>query len=84
MAVANHTCPPTIVGSVINGELQAEERVNLKMFHKLSEIDSTLSSPININVVKAEPLKLPTLVWRNYEKIPKKMKLTNSGHTCTV
>lgn len=39
-------------------------------------------SPVDINVINTEQIKLPELKWINYEKIPENMPLENSGETC--
>lgn len=38
-------------------------------------------SPIDLNLVNCIPISLPKLEWVNFDAIPKKTKLTNSGHT---
>lgn len=41
-------------------------------------------SPIDINVINTEQIKLPELNWMNYGKMPQSMELENSGETCML
>jgi len=39
-------------------------------------------SPIDINIAKAIPVNIsPHLTWMNFDLAPKKMKVTNTGHS---
>lgn len=49
---------------------------------KINIFRQCCKSPIDINVLNAKQIILPGLEWRNYEKIPQKMQLENSGETC--
>ncbi|XP_065073518.1 carbonic anhydrase 1-like [Ochlerotatus camptorhynchus] len=43
--------------------------------------ESSLPAPIDININFAEKITLPELLWHNYEKLPNKIKLSNTGET---
>lgn len=55
---------------------------NVEFVQELVELDGEFPAPIDIDVTNTKKIDLPLLKWHNYEKIPKKMKLTNSGETC--
>lgn len=57
------------------------EKENLQFVQELAEIDGPFESPININFRDLTKLELPPLVWNRSDTVPKKMKLTNTGHT---
>lgn len=57
---------------------------NVLFVQELVELDGIFPAPIDINVSYTTTIDLPLLKWHNYEKMPKKMKLTNSGETCTI
>lgn len=40
-----------------------------------------LESPIDLHLPKATAIELPPLEWHHMEVEPKRVKLTNSGHT---
>jgi hypothetical protein len=48
---------------------------------ELASIDDKLSSPINLNISKMKVIELNPVEWFNYTSIPRKIKLTNTGHT---
>lgn len=52
---------------------------NVQYVHKTGETDGKHASPIDIDVTGSTPIDLPLLRWHNYECVPKKMRLTNSG-----
>ncbi|XP_058829536.1 carbonic anhydrase 1-like [Topomyia yanbarensis] len=47
----------------------------------IADEEAVLPSPIDINVNNTEQLELPALEWQNYELLPVKIKLTNTGDT---
>lgn len=57
---------------------------NLLFVHERQELDGDKQSPINIDVTDSMQIDLPLLRWVNYEQLPKKIKLTNSGETCNI
>lgn len=42
----------------------------------------TYESPIDINLSNMTRIELPKLKWHHVDLMPKKMKVTNTGHTC--
>lgn len=48
---------------------------------KLVHTEGIFESPIDLNIAKMEEIELPLLEWVNFEIPPKKMKVTNTGHT---
>ncbi|ENN78979.1 hypothetical protein YQE_04563, partial [Dendroctonus ponderosae] len=55
---------------------------NLKNVCEVLESEELHESPIDINISKVIPVDLaPPLSWVNYDSPPKKMKITNTGHT---
>lgn len=54
---------------------------NVLYVHQLGETDSEFAAPIDIDVVAATAIDLPLLEWHNYEVMPRKMRLTNTGKT---
>lgn len=40
------------------------------------------NSPVDIDVINTKQISLPELKWINYDRIPEKMSLENSGETC--
>ncbi|CAG9864188.1 unnamed protein product [Phyllotreta striolata] len=50
-------------------------------FRKLPAMQGCFDSPIDIDLSYTIPLELPDLVWVNFDVLPKKTKLTNTGHT---
>lgn len=57
------------------------EKENLQFIQELAEVDGPFESPININFLDLTKLELPPLNWNRSDAVPKKMKLTNTGHT---
>lgn len=57
----------------------SEEMVRL--IQQLAHTDGKLGSPINLNISEMKVVKLNPLQWFNYNVMPKKLKLTNTGHT---
>lgn len=55
---------------------------NVKYVAEQHELSNGNSAPIDINVSATVKIDLPLLRWTNYEIMPKKMKLTNTGDTC--
>ncbi|XP_055544332.1 carbonic anhydrase 1-like [Wyeomyia smithii] len=47
----------------------------------LAQEEAVLPAPIDININRCEQLELPALIWHNYEQLPTKIKLTNTGET---
>ncbi|XP_058462939.1 carbonic anhydrase 1-like [Malaya genurostris] len=47
----------------------------------LAAEEAILPSPIDLNINSTEQLELPPLEWSNYELVPTKIKLTNTGDT---
>lgn len=45
------------------------------------DTEGHFESPVDINLSNAVPIELPLLKWHHHELPPKKMKLTNTGHT---
>lgn len=76
---------PTVCPKVKSDELLSEfEDAYVEGFEALrkgKESDSSLPSPINLNVSDAIKVRLPNLKWHKYDVIPRKMKVTNSGRT---
>ncbi|CAG2062558.1 unnamed protein product, partial [Timema podura] len=60
-----------------------DEAVRQRIQHvqALSETDGQHLSPINLTMDVMRIVELPVLNWHNYELVPKRMKLTNTGHT---
>lgn len=54
---------------------------NVMYVHELGVKDSVFPAPIDIDVAASTPIDLPLLEWHEYDTIPKKMRLTNSGRT---
>lgn len=70
-----------------NEETDTEEKKELtleELLIELRENEHNLESPINLNITKMRMIELPDLAWQNYEIPPKKIKLTNSGHTSNI
>lgn len=61
-----------------------ELSANIKMIQDLASVEGLLPSPIDINVTKTSTVIIDPLVWTNYEKLPKKMKITNTGQTLVL
>mgnify|MGYP002715794743 CR=1 FL=1 len=57
------------------------ETENVQFVQELAEVDGPFESPININFKDLIKLELPSLVWNQCDASPKKMKITNTGHT---
>lgn len=57
---------------------------NVAFVHEIGEAQGNLSAPIDIDVSSSTRIDLPLLQWHHYEKMPKKMLLTNSGRTCKL
>lgn len=55
---------------------------NIMYVKHLIDTEGICESPIDINVANSNVINLPMIQWRNYEKMPKKIKLTNTGETC--
>ncbi|XP_033215271.1 carbonic anhydrase 2-like [Belonocnema kinseyi] len=59
-----------------------EQRVGQARFiQKLVHEEGDLSSPIDLNISNMTVAELNPLLWCNYDIPPKKLKLTNTGHT---
>lgn len=56
----------------------------IEQIHENYEIEHLPESPINIDVTKSTKKQLPSLIWNNFDKKPKKMKITNSGQTVII
>lgn len=65
---------------IVNGDLVN----NAKYVAEQNELSGDLPAPIDINVTGAVKIDLPLLRWKNYEIMPKKMKITNTGETCKL
>lgn len=61
--------------------MSQETIINLEQIQKNHEIEELPESPINIDVTKSTKKILPPLIWNNFDKIPIKVKITNSGQT---
>lgn len=61
--------------------MSQETIINLEQIQKNHEIEELPESPINIDVTKSIKKILPPLIWNNFDKIPIKVKITNSGQT---
>ncbi|CAH0559003.1 unnamed protein product [Brassicogethes aeneus] len=48
---------------------------------RLANTESIPLSPIDINIVSTVQIETPNLEWVNFDVQPRKMKITNSGHT---
>lgn len=57
------------------------EKENVQLVQELAEVDGPFESPINLNFRDLIKLELPSLTWNKPDSIPKKMKITNTGHT---
>lgn len=57
---------------------------NVMLIKELVESEPYKRSPIDLNITKTKVLPLPQLCFCNYEIMPKKMKLTNSGTTAIL
>ncbi|XP_070172067.1 carbonic anhydrase 1 [Polyergus mexicanus] len=53
----------------------------VRFIQQLAKTDGKLESPINLNISYMKVVKLNPVQWLNYNVIPKKMKLTNTGYT---
>nr|CAH7764194.1 unnamed protein product [Callosobruchus chinensis] len=63
---------------VQNSVESLEKQIKIR---ELVSNEGCFESPININLSHSTPMNLSPLKWVNFEVPPKKMKLTNSGHT---
>lgn len=54
---------------------------NTTWVQSLVDDEGRKESPIDINLSKVVPVIMPSLEWHHHDLPPKKMKLTNSGHT---
>lgn len=63
--------------------LDTDEHSNetVRFIQQLAKTDGKLESPINLNISYMKVVKLNPVQWLNYNVMPKKMKLTNSGYT---
>ncbi|XP_055596975.1 carbonic anhydrase 1-like [Uranotaenia lowii] len=66
-------------GSQENSSSFSEEISN-PIFH-YANTEFMQFSPIDINISDATPINFPELEWINYEKVPRKVKVTNTGQT---
>lgn len=48
---------------------------------KLVRTEGIFESPIDLNIAKMKEIEMCLLEWINFEVPPKKMKVTNTGHT---
>lgn len=62
-----------------NKELRLHE--GIQKIYTLIHEGVVLESPIDIHIPNAIALELPPLEWHHMELEPKRVKLTNSGHT---
>lgn len=53
----------------------------VRSIQQLAHTDGKLGSPINLNINEMKVVKLNSLLWYNYDIMPKKLKLTNTGDT---
>ncbi|KAK6617684.1 hypothetical protein RUM44_005272 [Polyplax serrata] len=60
------------------------ENENVHFVQDLAEVDGPFQSPININFKDLTKLELPSLCWNKSDACPKKMKITNTGHTVII
>ncbi|XP_063230377.1 carbonic anhydrase 13-like [Bacillus rossius redtenbacheri] len=61
-----------------------EPKVNVITVARLAAIDGCKPSPIDLRLQKMKAIALPRLQWHNYDLVPKKMKITNTGITAIV
>lgn len=54
---------------------------NVLYVHELGLKDAQHPAPMDIDVAGSTAIDLPLLQWHEYERRPKKMRLTNSGRT---
>ncbi|XP_053692003.1 carbonic anhydrase 13-like [Sabethes cyaneus] len=52
-----------------------------KIVVALAEDEATLPAPIDININRSQQIELPPVSWQNYDQLPTKIKLTNTGET---
>lgn len=65
-----------------NDEEFEDKSVATQMWiRRLVRTEGIFESPIDLNVAKMKEIDLPLLEWVNFEVPPKKMKITNTGHT---
>nr|CAD7414721.1 unnamed protein product [Timema poppensis] len=79
-----NTRPPWSKASILlHGHALCAEaaRQRIQYVQALSETDGQHLSPINLTMDVMRRVELPILSWHNYELVPKRMKLTNTGHT---
>ncbi|XP_045483840.1 carbonic anhydrase 2-like [Harmonia axyridis] len=67
----------------IGEEITDEDYGDAPQYYLLSLADreARFESPINISLGFCKDLILPHLCWYHFDKVPKKMKITNTGHT---
>ncbi|RLU20790.1 hypothetical protein DMN91_007404, partial [Ooceraea biroi] len=53
----------------------------VRFIQQLVHTDAKLSSPINLNISRMKIVQLNPIKWFNYNVLPKKLKLTNTGYT---
>ncbi|XP_032667160.1 carbonic anhydrase 1-like [Odontomachus brunneus] len=54
---------------------------NVQLIQQLANIEDILESPIDLNISYMKVIELNPLLWYNYNVMPKKLKLTNTGYT---
>ncbi|XP_014469160.1 PREDICTED: uncharacterized protein LOC106741545 [Dinoponera quadriceps] len=54
---------------------------NVQLIQELASIEGKLESPIDLNIGYMRVIELNPLQWCNYNVMPKKLKLTNTGYT---
>lgn len=77
----NPTVCPKVKSDEVLSECEDAYVEGFEALRKGKESDSSLPSPINLNVSDAIKVRLPNLKWHKYDVIPRKMKVTNSGRT---
>lgn len=48
---------------------------------QLADQSTTYDSPVNVDINWMDKVQFSPIQWRNYDVEPKKMKITNTGHT---
>ncbi|XP_069686142.1 uncharacterized protein [Periplaneta americana] len=72
---------PTKRLSTNDPDYEEWKKEQVKQIHNITNTEGHFQSPIDLNIKSMKVLELPALNWHNYNHVPVKMKLTNSGHT---
>lgn len=65
----------------IEENLSAIDNKTVRFIQQLAKTDGKLESPIDLNISYMKVIKLNPVQWLNYNVMPRKIKLTNTGYT---